>query len=594
MAARILILTASVGEGHDLPARLLAEELRDESPGTEVVVADGLRAMGRTFVLVNERAAGVVFFHFRWIWDAAYWLFVHFAPTRRLTQRFVFAIGSRGLLRLIRDVEPDVVVSVYPMTTEVLGRLRRAGRLEIPACAAITDLAMMHYWAAPGIDLHLITHPETEQEVREVAGDETEVCAVRGLTKPEFSKPREASAARRSLGLTEDGKIVLVSGGGWGVGDLAGAVDTALALDGVGEVVCLCGRNEELRARLERRFADEPRVRVEGFTDRMGDWLAAGDALVHSTAGLTVLEAHMRGCPTVSYGWGRGHIRANNEAFARYGIAEVAELSGRARGGARARARVAPRAGPLVRRSSVRRIARARAHRVMRGRSGLRYGLLGTLAWAAPAPAAYVPLLARAFRIPLRLPHRDGVALTFDDGPHPQGTPAVLEALAATGSTATFFLVGEQVERFPALAAEIAAAGHEIAIHGYRHRLLLRRSPTALAADFDRAAAVIGEATGRAPSVYRPPYGVFSGPASRSSGAAAGRRGSGRNGAGTGRRTRPPSRSRRERRRGYGRATSCCCTTPTTTARPAPGAERLRRCLRCSRRWPLSTSAASR
>jgi UDP-N-acetylglucosamine:LPS N-acetylglucosamine transferase len=323
VATRILILTASVGEGHDLPARLLAEELR-ELPGTEVVVADGLQAMGRLFVLVNQRAATVVFFHFLWLWDATYWLCIHFAPTRRLTQRFVWAFGSRGVERLIRDVRPDVIASVYPMTTEVLGRLRRTRRLDIPVCAAITDLAMMHYWAAPGIDLHLITHPETEREVREIAGDQTAVCAVRGLTKPEFGEPREASAARHSLGLARDGKIVLVSGGGWGVGDLATAVDTALALDGVGEVVCLCGRNEELRSRLERRFRDEPRVRVEGFTDKMGDWLAAGDALVHSTGGLTVLEAHMRGCPTVSYGWGRGHIRANNHAFARYGIAEVA------------------------------------------------------------------------------------------------------------------------------------------------------------------------------------------------------------------------------------------------------------------------------
>jgi UDP-N-acetylglucosamine:LPS N-acetylglucosamine transferase len=92
----------------------------------------------------------------------------------------------------------------------------------------------------------------------------------------------------------------------------------------VGNVVCLCGRNEELRRRLSARYAGESRVRVEGFTERMSDWLAAGDALVHSTAGLTVLEAHIRGCPAISYGWGRGHIRLNNEAFRRFGLADVA------------------------------------------------------------------------------------------------------------------------------------------------------------------------------------------------------------------------------------------------------------------------------
>jgi len=131
------------------------------------------------------------------------------------------------------------------------------------------------------------------------------------------------------------------------------------------------------------------------------------------------------------------------------------------------------------------------------------------MAWVAPAPAPVAPAIARAFRIRRRL-DRPGIALTFDDGPHPRGTPAVLEILDRDAQVATFFLVGEQVARLPSLAAEIAAAGHEIALHGHEHTLLLRRSPRALAADLDRALATIGEATGIEPRVYRPPYGVFS------------------------------------------------------------------------------------
>ena len=101
---RVLILTASVGEGHDLPARTLADQIKAEAPGSEVVIEDGLRAMGRAFVLVNERAPGVVFYRFQWLWDAAFWVFVGLAPTRRLTQAFVRRAGSRGVLRLIRRV----------------------------------------------------------------------------------------------------------------------------------------------------------------------------------------------------------------------------------------------------------------------------------------------------------------------------------------------------------------------------------------------------------------------------------------------------------------------------------------------------------
>ena len=103
---RVLILTASVGEGHDLPARVLAEQLRAEDADCEVVVEDGLRAMGRGFVLVNERAPGVVFFRFRWLWDAAFWLFVGLAPTRRATQAFVRRLGSRGVLQARRGGRP--------------------------------------------------------------------------------------------------------------------------------------------------------------------------------------------------------------------------------------------------------------------------------------------------------------------------------------------------------------------------------------------------------------------------------------------------------------------------------------------------------
>ena len=131
------------------------------------------------------------------------------------------------------------------------------------------------------------------------------------------------------------------------------------------------------------------------------------------------------------------------------------------------------------------------------------------LTWFLPAPAPVFPPAARAYRIERRIDSA-GVALTFDDGPHPAGTPAVLEALAGAGVSATFFLVGEQVERDPALAGEIAAAGHEIALHGFRHTLLLRRAPCELADDLARATAAIEDATGRTLGWYRPPYGVFS------------------------------------------------------------------------------------
>jgi UDP-N-acetylglucosamine:LPS N-acetylglucosamine transferase len=319
-----LIFTASVGEGHDLPARMLTDQLVHECPEVHTVTVDGLAQMGGAVKAISEDAPRFAFFRAQWLWDVGFWLFATFPPTRFLTRTALGFLGGPSLLRVIRAERPDVIVSTFPQTTDVLGRLRRQKRITIPVCSAITDLAGMHYWAAPGVDVHLVTHPESIPEVLEVAGRSTEVVCVQGFTDPAFLRPRSKSAARDALGLPESGRIVVVSGGGWGVGDLRGAIETVLSSRAADFVVGLCGRNEQVKAVLEQRFGEEGRVRIEGFTTQMPDWLAAADVLVHSTAGLTVLEALMRGCPVISYGWGRGHIRRNNEAFVRYGLAVVA------------------------------------------------------------------------------------------------------------------------------------------------------------------------------------------------------------------------------------------------------------------------------
>lgn len=129
---------------------------------------------------------------------------------------------------------------------------------------------------------------------------------------------------------------------------------------------------------------------------------------------------------------------------------------------------------------------------------------------AGPALAPVVPGVGGALGIELRQEGVDGVALTFDDGPHPQGTPTVLEILREHRAVATFFLVGEQVARRPALAAEIVAAGHRVELHCHRHRNLLRLPPGEFLEDAERARATIEEASGQAIADYRPPYGIFS------------------------------------------------------------------------------------
>jgi processive 1,2-diacylglycerol beta-glucosyltransferase len=321
-AARVLLLSASVGEGHDGPARTLSAALERRGAQTatiDTLAAAGPRAQGLADVgtQYDTRLGNVVF-------DLAHRAIAEWPPGQQVAGRALAALFGARLLRVVREQRPDVLVATYPGASEVLGRLRARGRLDVPLASAITDLASLRYWAHPGVDEHLVIHDESTAEVRQIAGPRARVTAVHGLVDPAFRAPARPHVARAALGLPVDGRIVVVSGGGWAVGDLSGATDAALA-SGADVVVVLCGRRADVRSGLQKHFAAVPAVRMWGFTERMAALLAAADVLVHSTAGLTVLEAMMCGCRVISFGWGRGHIRANNRAYRQHGLAAVVD-----------------------------------------------------------------------------------------------------------------------------------------------------------------------------------------------------------------------------------------------------------------------------
>jgi len=137
-------------------------------------------------------------------------------------------------------------------------------------------------------------------------------------------------------------------------------------------------------------------------------------------------------------------------------------------------------------------------------------GGLAAAAYAAPSIARLVPPRLRLTPGLSGIGRPDHLALTFDDGPDPTSTPAVLAALDRLGWSATFFCLGPMVEASPGLAAELVAAGHEVGVHGYGHDGAIRRGPSALRDDVVRARDLIAAATGVAPVWYRPPYGELS------------------------------------------------------------------------------------
>ena len=399
---RVLILTAPVGEGHVAAARTLEEDILRANATAVVAVCDVLPALRRPLRWLLSDA-------YRWQLRSAPWLFgLLFGGLRRsrvlrwLARAGLSLAGSRGLLRLVRRHPAEVIVSTWPPATTILGCLRLRGKVRVPVCAAITDFAGLELWADRGVDLHLVMDERLVPAVERVAGCGS-ARPVAPLVASRFLTASSPTEARRALGLPADGRVVVVSGGGWAVGDLEGAVWTALELDNV-FVVCLAGRDEAARERLESAFAAEQRVSVHGFIDTMSDLLAAADVLVHSTGGVTCLEALARGCPIVAFGAPPGHALLLARDMAAFGM--VAHARSRAELRAVLAGAASRRTVPLAPGVDAAGLVLAVAPRV---RASLRARLARTAATAAAlaltlfalaASDATYPVVAEAFALP--------------------------------------------------------------------------------------------------------------------------------------------------------------------------------------------------
>src|SRR5262245_33443103 len=404
---RVLVLYCEEGDGHASAAAALAEELRRE-PGVEVVVRDALRGgLGRVIPWFSRDFYEVQVRWLRWTYGLEYLFFARLRVGRAIARRGLAVFGARPLRRMILGLEPDVVVSTHPSTTNVSGALRRRGRLSVPVVATITDFGVHGLWAHRGVDLHLVMHERCASQVEMLAGGDG-VRVAGAIVAREFRAPPSREDARRALALPPDGCVVVVAGGGLGVGRLVAAVEALLAVPEV-TVVCLSGRNGALRARLEERFAADARLRVLPFTGQVCALLAAADALIDATVGVTCLEALTVGCPIIVFGAPWGHSRDNARALVGLDLALGASSPAELRDGldaVRSRDRGAPgwSDGGLPAASLILH-ARPREARVASSwRRPLALGLGTTLAalvmggWTLATPSSYA-LLAETLRI---------------------------------------------------------------------------------------------------------------------------------------------------------------------------------------------------
>jgi UDP-N-acetylglucosamine:LPS N-acetylglucosamine transferase len=216
-------------------------------------------------------------------------------------------VTADAMLELVGGAE--VVVSTYPGASQVLGYLRRTGRLTVPVVTYLTDMSVHRLWVADGIDMHLALHPIPAGEAMRLGA---RVRVVRPAVRPEFEVTQSESArhaVRQNLGLPDEERLALVVAGSWGVGQVA-ATMRDIARSEVAVPVAVCGTNE----RLMRRLAHRGDGVALGWVDDMAGLMGASDMVIQNAGGLSSLEALAAGRPVVSYRCipGHGIINARN------------------------------------------------------------------------------------------------------------------------------------------------------------------------------------------------------------------------------------------------------------------------------------------
>jgi len=320
---RILVLSAAMGGGHTQIANELRRRLAER--GHEARVVDLLD-------LMPPPTGRWLHDLYPWLVNRVPWLYqrvydVFFTARQEAGERagVPVRLALPGLRRLVAEFRPDVAVSTYPLSALALGRLRGRGELGCPAVTVITTFSVNNLWLHPAADAELCISDDAAEDVQRRTGRSGVVCgpiirpAFQGLSAEDRAEWR--ADVRRRFGIPQDSRVALVTTGSMGLAGSAAAAAAAIAHRPGWVPLVVCGRNEELCARMRQV---EGAV-VVGWVDDMPALMAAADVLVDNNCGMAAKEALGVGLPVVTFRPLAGHGKDDVAAVERLGLTDVVQ-----------------------------------------------------------------------------------------------------------------------------------------------------------------------------------------------------------------------------------------------------------------------------
>ncbi|MFA5882146.1 MAG: glycosyltransferase, partial [Eubacteriales bacterium] len=298
MAGRVLVLSEPFGMGHERAAQALIKCMEKTNPDLQVLHTTSLKC---TFPRLTDSLLKLYFIvvnTFPKMWHGFY-------ETSRKDQsqnsrQMVYRLLSAGIKKTIREFRPDRVVCTHPFPAAVISRLKDEG-LDAPLTGIITDYDIHAYWLDNNIDLYIIGDKLLQKDFTALDFTPRQVSAQGIPIDPIFGQKADREQLKAKLGLDQNRPMILLAGGGWGLGNLAGIAGMVAGIPQKPQVVTVTGTNHNLKKQLRKTYAAIENIKTEGLVTNIDELMKAADILVTKPGGLTTSEALAAGVPMVLF-----------------------------------------------------------------------------------------------------------------------------------------------------------------------------------------------------------------------------------------------------------------------------------------------------
>jgi processive 1,2-diacylglycerol beta-glucosyltransferase len=323
---KILILSATFGDGHKQVANAISEAVDFSLPDVEPIVLDIMHWLHPYLYPVSNYFYKKVIKNFPQMYSYLYRKTRESSPfSGRLNALFSFGMGS--MLEILERINPKVVVSTYPFAAGIMSKLKEQGLINVPVVTIITDYTDHSYWLHPCTDQYVVGSEQVKDRLISLGVDPFKIKCTGIPIRQKFinTQPREILASKYDLNSNKF--TILVMGGGEGF--IGKGISTFHAFETLStpiQFIIICGRNKKLQKKLEEELrTTKHKVLIMGFCENVNELMAISDLMISKPGGVTTSEALAMELPLLIYNPLPGQEEDNADFLVKSGLAILAE-----------------------------------------------------------------------------------------------------------------------------------------------------------------------------------------------------------------------------------------------------------------------------